>query len=92
MTELASQFTEFSCDKLKEQAERIDDCLSRLTVEQVWARAGKSDNSIGNLVLHLCGNVTQWICSGVGRRTDQRDRVAEFAARGGPLRPNSPFD
>lgn len=83
MSGIESQFIDYSCDKLKEHAERIDDCLGRLTAEQVWARAGKSDNSIGNLVLHLCGNVTQWICSGVGNRIDHRDRDAEFAARRG---------
>ncbi len=82
-TELIELFIDCSCDTLKQQAERIDDCLGRLTAEQVWARSGKSDNSIGNLVLHLCGNVTQWICSGVGGRIDHRDRDAEFAARGG---------
>jgi uncharacterized damage-inducible protein DinB len=76
-------FTDFSCDKLKELAERIDDCLKRLTPEQVWARSGKSDNSIANLVLHLCGNATQWIGSGVGGRADHRHRDEEFAARGG---------
>jgi len=82
-TEFIDLFIDCSCDTLKQHAERIDDCLGRLTTEQLWARSGKSDNSIGNLVLHLCGNVTQWICSGVGGQADHRDRDAEFAARGG---------
>ena len=83
MIPLDSLFIDFSCDKLKELTERIEDCLTRLTPEQVWARSGKSDNSIANLVLHLCGNVTQWIGSGVGGRPDHRHRDEEFAARGG---------
>jgi uncharacterized damage-inducible protein DinB len=37
---------------------------------------------VGNLVLHLCGNVGQWIGSGVGGKPDTRQRDAEFAARG----------
>jgi len=83
VSRLETQFIDYSCEKLKQLAEQIDDCLGRLTAEQVWARSGKSDNSVGNLVLHLCGNVTQWIGSGVGSRIDHRDRDAEFAARGG---------
>src|SRR5262249_8592208 len=39
-------------------------------------------NSIGNLILHLCGNVRQWIVAGLGGAGDVRDRPAEFAERG----------
>jgi uncharacterized damage-inducible protein DinB len=83
VTSLDSLFIDCSCDTLKQMTERIEDCLARLTPEQAWARSGKSDNSIANLVLHLCGNVTQWIGSGVGGRPDHRHRDEEFAARGG---------
>jgi uncharacterized damage-inducible protein DinB len=47
---------------------------------RIWARGGGNENAIGNLVLHLCGNVRQWIVSGVGGRPDLRERDAEFAA------------
>ena len=57
---------------------------ARLRDGQVWARGGSNENAIGNLALHLCGNVRQWIVSGVVVRPDIRDRDAEFAARGGP--------
>jgi hypothetical protein len=46
---------------------------------QVWWRPHKSMNSIANLVLHLCGNLRQWIVAGVGGATDVRDRPQEFA-------------
>ena len=46
-------------------------------------RGSDNENAVGNLVLHLCGNVRQWILSGVGGEPDVRDRDAEFAARGG---------
>ena len=62
---------------------RIGKCLGMLTPEQVWARGGANENAIGNLVLHLCGNVRQWIVSGVGGQPDTRDRDEEFAAQGG---------
>jgi len=52
-----------------------------LTDEQIWWRANEESNSIGNLVLHLCGNARQWIVCGVGGASDARDRDAEFAQR-----------
>ncbi len=61
--------------------ERINTCLDRLTAEQIWWRGAEASNAIGNLVLHLSGNVRQWIVSGVGRAPDTRDRDAEFAQR-----------
>jgi uncharacterized damage-inducible protein DinB len=54
-----------------------------LTHEQVWYRHHAEVNSIGNLILHLCGNVTQWIGSGLGDRSDNRVRDLEFSS--GPL-------
>ena len=60
---------------------KIERCLEKLTDEQIWWRANEDSNSIGNLVLHLCGNARQWIISGVGGRGDARVRDAEFAQR-----------
>src|SRR5262245_42122906 len=61
---------------------RIKHCLGQLTDEQVWWRSHASLNSIGNLMLHLCGNVRQWIVAGLGGAADVRDRPAEFTERG----------
>jgi len=76
-------FLDYSARKLRQLTGRIEDCLGRLTEDQVWARAADTENAIGNLVLHLSGNVRQWIVSAVGGRPDIRQRDAEFAARGG---------
>ncbi len=76
-------FLDFSGRKLLQLAGRIGVCLGKLTPEQVWARGGENENAVGNLVLHLCGNVRQWIISGVGGEPDRRRRDAEFAAREG---------
>src|ERR1039457_5314172 len=81
---LECQFLDHSAGKLRNYTERIETCLGELNEEQVWARGGENENAIGNLVLHLCGNVRQWIVAGVGGRPDVRERDAEFAARGGP--------
>jgi hypothetical protein len=61
---------------------RIKHCLDQLNDEQVWRRCQPSLNSIGNLILHLCGNLRQWLVSGLGDAADVRDRPAEFAERG----------
>lgn len=80
---LEQDFVRYSVEKLRQYLSRIEDCLSRLTPEQVWLRNAESENSVGNLVLHLTGNVTQWIGFGVAGLPDNRHRDAEFAARGG---------
>ena len=60
---------------------KIERCLEKLTDEQIWWRANEESNSIGNLILHLCGNARQWIICGVGSQPDNRDRDSEFAQR-----------
>jgi uncharacterized damage-inducible protein DinB len=75
-------FLDFSIEKLKQSESRIHECLDRLSWTQVWWRASEENNSIANLVLHLCGNVRQWIIASIGGRPDTRDRDAEFSARG----------
>lgn len=56
-------------------------CLAALSEAEVWWRPNANSNSIGNLILHLCGNITQWVIHGVGGAADARHRPAEFAAR-----------
>ena len=60
---------------------KIERCLEKLTDEQIWWRANEESNSIGNLILHLCGNARQWIISGVGSQPDNRNRDSEFEQR-----------
>ena len=61
--------------------DRIRHCLGQLSDEQVWQRESEAMNSIGNLILHLCGNVRQWIVSGIGGAKDVRQRPNEFSER-----------
>ena len=82
-TTLEHQFLDHSAKKLRNYAERIETCLGKLNEEQVWARGAENENAAGNLVLHLCGNVRQWIVSGVGGQPDHRERDREFNTRGG---------
>jgi uncharacterized damage-inducible protein DinB len=57
-------------------------CLQLLSEEEIWWRPNAASNSAGNLVLHLSGNIRQWIISGLGGAPDARIREEEFSARG----------
>ncbi|MGI8990393.1 MAG: DinB family protein [Bryobacteraceae bacterium] len=74
-------FLDYSIDRLRQHSDRIEKRLAGLTDKDLWSRE-KGANAIGNLVLHLCGNVRQWIVSSVGGAPDTRVRDREFAARG----------
>src|SRR5258708_10301479 len=61
---------------------RLIKCLNLLPEKDIWWRPNPASNSVGNLVLHLSGNVRQWIISGLGEDQDKPDRDREFAERG----------
>jgi uncharacterized damage-inducible protein DinB len=78
------EFLRLSRDYLaNDYVPRIVAVLRQLDDTDIWWRGNDASNSIGNLVLHLCGNVRQWIVTGVGGAPDIRDRPAEFARRDG---------
>ena len=60
---------------------KIERCLEQFNDEQIWWRPNEQSNSIGNLLLHLCGNARQWIVSGLSGVSDARVRQAEFDQR-----------
>jgi uncharacterized damage-inducible protein DinB len=66
----------------KQNLPLIVKCLEQLSEEEIWWRPNSASNSAGNLVLHLCGNVRQWIISGLGGAKDTRKRDLEFSERG----------
>ncbi|MGC1360653.1 MAG: DUF1572 family protein [Silvibacterium sp.] len=72
-------FLEFSRQKLLEQYwPRLRACVESLTDEQVWWRPNQASNSVGNLLLHLNGNVRQWLIASFNRLEDTRNRPVEF--------------
>jgi uncharacterized protein DUF1572 len=80
----SSLFLEFSRRKLMEHYwPRLRTSVESLTAEQVWWRPNAASNSIGNLILHLNGNVRQWLVVSFNRQLDDRNRPAEFAAEDG---------
>ncbi len=60
---------------------RIERVIAPLSLDQIWWRPNEASNSIGNLMLHLAGNVRQWVVGGVGRQDMTRDRDFEFSTR-----------
>lgn len=82
-SEIARLFIAHSVKTLRQMSGHIESCLPRLTADQIWSRGASHENSIGNLILHVCGNARQWIGAGVGGEHDIRERDSEFSTRGG---------
>lgn len=83
MNTFTKEFIEQSIIRMEENTPRIAQCLGELTEEEIWKRPNVSSNSVGNLVLHLCGNIRQYIIANLGNQPDIRTRDAEFATEGG---------
>jgi uncharacterized damage-inducible protein DinB len=82
MTDISRAFLQQSSNLLvSEYLPKIEACLERLDDDDVWWRPNDASNSIGNLLLHLRGNVTQWILAGVGGQQRERNRPREFDER-----------
>ena len=71
-------FLAHSIKKLEQMTGHIETCLQKLNHQDLWERSGGHENAVGNLVLHLQGNVRQWIGHGIGGEPDIRHRDAEF--------------
>lgn len=80
------EFIEQSVSRMQENTPRILKCLDQLTDEEIWSRPNQASNSIGNIILHLCGNIRQYAISSLGGIPDVRERDKEFAARDGYTR------
>lgn len=80
----AADFTAYAAEKIRLNLAQCVRCAALLSEPELWRRANEHCNSVGNLLLHLTGNVRQWILEGVAGETPltPRDRPAEFAARG----------
>jgi len=79
----APSFGELAARYLEEYLAKIRFAVERLPAERLWWRPAAGTNSAGNLLLHLCGNLSFWLLAGVGGEAYARDRAGEFAADGG---------
>ncbi|HKQ47362.1 MAG TPA: DinB family protein [Phycisphaerae bacterium] len=73
----------YAIEKLADHFAQVRRCCALLSAEQIWFRPNDNSNSVANLLLHLAGNVRQWIVGGLGGAIVPRDRPAEFARRDG---------
>jgi uncharacterized damage-inducible protein DinB len=56
--------------------------VTELSDDDIWWRPNEASNSVGNLILHLNGNIGQWIVSSIGGVEFSRNRDAEFSEHG----------
>lgn len=78
--EITHEFIQESVHLLEQSLHKIRHCLSQLDLDQIWWRPEPGLNSIGNLILHLCGNLNQWAVCGISRIKDERQREQEFCS------------
>ena len=75
---ISADFLNYSAGKMQSLHSDIATCLGKLTEDQIWQRGGPHENSVGNLLLHLQGNIRQWILHGIDNQPDIRRRDDEF--------------
>jgi len=85
MENYPNQFSEVFIEEIKRRLfiecfPRLEQCLHTLTEEDIWYRPNANSNSVGNITLHLCGNVRQWVIAGLGGHQDVRERQKELKA------------
>jgi uncharacterized damage-inducible protein DinB len=76
----AGSLPELAARYLEEYLDKIRLAVERLSEDQLWWRPAPGTNSAGNLILHLCGNLSLWLLAGVGGRPFERHRAEEFSA------------
>jgi uncharacterized damage-inducible protein DinB len=69
---------------MDENTRMVAKCLQELSEDEMWIKPNAHSNSIANLILHLCGNITQYAISSLGQKKDLRERDQEFAIKSGP--------
>jgi hypothetical protein len=78
-SKIASVFTRYASQRLEKSLGELDRCFAQLNEDQMSARGGEHENTIINLLVHMEGNLRQWILHGVAEQADHRARDAEFA-------------
>tara|TARA_X000001036_G_scaffold35427_1_gene28786 strand:- start:631 stop:1137 length:507 start_codon:yes stop_codon:yes gene_type:complete len=83
MNPFAAELIKTSCYYFKENNLKVNKCLNSLDESAVWHRPNEASNAIGNQVLHICGNIHQYVISSLGNQKDIRNRALEFSKRKG---------
>lgn len=80
---MKTRLVDFAAHYWGEYLGKIATAIEPLSEAEIWWRPNPASNSIGNLLVHLEGNLRQWVISGLGGEPYERHRDAEFAATGG---------
>lgn len=80
---IETHFLSACAQTLRSYLPKVTEAVELLSEEEIWARPGDASNSVGNILLHMAGNVRQYLISGAGGVLDVRNRPGEFAAREG---------
>ena len=81
--EFVKEFIDQSITRIDENTQKLVTCLDELEEAETWKRPNQHSNSVGNIILHLCGNMRQYAISSLGNIKDTRERDKEFSADGG---------
>lgn len=77
---MEDRFRVVCAEMLSSFLHRIETCVALLSEDELWLRPNPAMNSAGNLLLHLHGNLSQWVLDGLGGETFERHRSREFSA------------
>ena len=81
MSSLPLGFAASSAEYLREvYVPRLERALAILPAADLWWRPHPECIAFGTILVHLEGNVRQWILCGIHGQADHRERDAEFAA------------
>lgn len=80
---LVEEIVENALYRMDESTRMIKKSLAEISEDEVWQKPNPSLNSIANLMLHLCGNISQYVISSLGETEDKRNRDDEFSVTGG---------
>lgn len=83
MNTIHQEFKDQAIFRFQEKKTHIAKCFEQLTEEDMWSRPNSASNSVGNIILHLCGNIGQYVLSSLAQQPDVRERDLEFSADGG---------
>lgn len=81
--QLVEELVKNALYRMDESTRMIMKSLANISEEEVWQKPNTSHNSIANLILHLCGNISQYVISSLGETEDKRLRDIEFSITSG---------
>jgi uncharacterized damage-inducible protein DinB len=80
---ILKEFKENAVFRLDESLRMITIAFSKIADDMLWKRPTEQGMALGNQILHSCGNMTQYVCTSLAERVDERKRDLEFSTNTG---------